>query len=127
MKITTSPSWIVPSTLESHDHQSTHLVLLIRHSKQSLRENHGEDVRVAVSHEGDSDIKHRLALAYPHAYHTQSHHHYADNEESAGLHHAEENGTGEASDGTEDEVERCSEGTKESGNLQSFCPYRAPC
>ena len=103
----THKQWEDGSTEETHNHQSTHLVLLIRHSKQSLRENHGEDIRVTISHQGDGDIKHRLALAYPHTYHTQSHHYNADNEESAGLHHAEEDCTGETSNGTEDKVERC--------------------
>ena len=50
-----------------------------------------------------------MACSYPHAYHTQSHHHNADDEESAGLHHTEEGCTGETSDGTEDEIERCGE------------------
>ena len=50
-----------------------------------------------------------MVCSYPHAYHTQSHHHNADDEESAGLHHTEEGSTGETSDGTEDEIERCGE------------------
>ena len=95
--------------MQTHNHQSTHLVLLIRHSKQSLRENHGEDIRVTISHQGDGYIKHCLALAYPHTDHTQCHHYNADHEESTGLHHTKESCTSETSDGTEDEVERCGE------------------
>ena len=36
--------WEDGATEKTHNHQSAHLVLLVRQSKQRLRENHGEDV-----------------------------------------------------------------------------------
>ena len=96
--------WEDGTTKESHNHQSTHLILLLRQSKQCLRENHREHIRVTISYQGNGNIKHCLIITNKHKYHTQSHHYYTDDKESTGLHHTKESCTCETANGTEDEI-----------------------
>lgn len=52
--------WEYGTSEESHYHQSADGVLLPRHVKQCLGEAHGEDITVAVAHEGYAAIEYPL-------------------------------------------------------------------
>ena len=91
---------------QAHDHQAGNLVLLLRHGQQGLREDDGEDIAIAVADEGDADIDNVVHVGYRQPNHGYQHHQHADPQEGAGGAAREDERAAQATQRTEDEVER---------------------
>ena len=89
---------------QTHNHQSADLVLLLRHGSERLGKADAEYVRVAVTNKGNSCIEFPLLDTDEEQQHGERHHTYADDEEQAVVHDAQEERACQTTDGTEDEI-----------------------
>ena len=90
---------------EAHDHQSAHLVLLLGSRDHGLGEDDREDVAIAVAHQCDRGPEHPLLRGEHEARHGHAHHQDDNGEEGADVDSAHEDGSREAAEGAEGEVD----------------------
>ena len=83
----------------------------------------GEDIGVAVAHKGNGCVENGFGSAEEQTAHGECHHQNADDEEHLVVHHPQEEGAREATDGTENEIEAGGKSGLIQAHVQSLHQY----
>lgn len=92
----------------THDHQSRDLIVAAGQVKQSLREEDGENVGIAVTNQRDADVERCGGTGEVEAGYGHGDHDDAQQEEMFGRIAGQDESPTEGADGAEEEVEACS-------------------